>query len=549
MHHGACDRGRPLLPAPLEGLLRAQAYPHPVTHIELLETQLSWILITGERTYKLKRAVQYPFVDQRELADRLRLCLEELRLNRRFTPQLYLDVQPVTVLNGAAQIGGSGLPIEYVVVMRSFDREEQLDQLVLNGRLRDGELAAFGGWLARTHRKITSARNAHPPLRPAQLLSAMRRNAEEAITASAHFGTGPSIAELARQLAKEVGLRDPELLHRADAGLMGECHADLHLSNVVRLDGALWPFDCLEFDAELRWIDPAQDLAFLYADLLGYDATHFANELLNAYLAESGDYHATTVLPLYTADRALVRAKVMALQARYARGLAPERAALLRLRHGRYLCVARSALQAPVPQCVAMTGLPGSGKSWIAARLGRRLGAVVVRSDRERKRLAGLDALAPSHSGTKANLYDEQHTEAVYHQLMRHAADVLSGHQSLVIDANFSKRRQRAMIASFCRFRGYPLTFVECAAPTAMLRRRIAEREAAAQDPSEADLSILELQAAEREPIADNECLRVVRVDTTRDDALASVLGGLTPGTPNAPLPPVQHQSVRPPAA
>jgi hypothetical protein len=180
--------------------------------------------------------------------------------------------------------------------------------------------------------------------------------------------------------------------------------------------------------------------------------------------------------------------------------------------------------------------------------LARHLGAIVVRSDRERKRLAGLDALAPSHSKAKAHLYDEQHTDAVYHQLMRHAADVLSGHHNVIIDANFGKRHQRAMVASLCRRRGHPLTFVQCAAPTAVLRQRIAERAATAQDPSEADLSILELQAAEREPIADKECLRVVSVDTTRDDALAAVLGGLTPGKPNTPLLPVQHSSVQPPA-
>ena len=547
MHGALCDEDPRLLPSPLQGLLRAQAYPHPVAHIELLETQLAWILITGERTYKLKRPVQYPFVDQRRLADRQRLCLEELRLNRRFTPQLYLDVQSVTVVNGAAHIGGSGAPIEYVVVMRSFDRREQLDQLVLNGRLHAGELAEFGGRLARTHRELTRTRNAHPPLRPARLAQAMTRNAEEAIVASGEFGTGPNIAKLAKRLTKEVELRESELLHRADAGLMGECHADLHLSNIVRLDGALFPFDCLEFDPELRWIDPAQDLAFLYADLLGYDAAHFAQELLNAYLAESGDYHATTVLPLYTADRALVRAKVMALQTGHARGLAADRAALLRLRHERYLRVARSALQAPVPQCVAMTGLPGSGKSWLAARLGRHLGAIVVRSDRERKRLAGLDAAAPSHSEANANLYDEQHTDAVYHQLMRHAADVLSGCHHVIIDANFGKRQQRAMIATLCRLRGYPLTFVQCAAPSAMLRQRIVERAATAQDPSEADLSILELQSAEREPIVDDEGLRVVSVDTTRDDALASVLGEFTPGTPKTDAPSVRVLDSPPP--
>jgi aminoglycoside phosphotransferase family enzyme/predicted kinase len=526
MHTERGARDLPALPSALRGLLRPQAYPHPVAQVELLETQLSWILIAGERTYKLKRPVQLPFVDQRRQADRAHLCREELRLNRRFTPQLYLDVQPVTVTSGAAQIGGSGEPIEHVVVMQSFDRREQLDRLVLERRLHEGELAEFGVWLARLHHTLATTRNEHPPKGPTQLARAVQRNAEEAAAASQVFGTGPRIVELARRLAQELERRQPELLRRAAAGLTLECHADLHLSNLVRLNGTLRPFDCLEFDPGLRWIDPAQDLAFLYADLLGYEAAHSANELLNAYLAESGDYHALTVLRLYTADRALVRAKVMGLQAGHARGLDSNAASLLRLRHERYLHVAESALQRQAARCVAMTGLPGSGKSWLAARLGRDLGAIIVRSDRERKRLAGIDALAPSHSGPQANLYDPRHTDAVYLQLLRHAADVLSGGCIAIIDANFGKRSQRALAGELCRSMAAALTFVQCEAPAAVLRQRIAARQAAAQDPSEADLVILELQAAERESIGDDECLRVVSVDTSQADALAVALRG-----------------------
>lgn len=503
------------LPESLQGLLRPSAYPHPVTAVTVIETQLSWVLIAAERAYKIKRPVVYPFVDQSRLDDRRRLCHEELRLNRRFVPRIYLEVCPITTSAGQARIGGDGKAIEYAVVMRTFDRREELDRLVLEKRVAEGELAQFGRWLARAQLELPHWHGAGEVGQPVTAAAAVARNAEECAQASAVFGTGERVRALAGLLAAEVSRRDHALLWRAAEGRIRECHADLHLSNVVRIDGQLLPFDCLEFEPTFRWIDVGKDVAFLHADLLGYGEPKFAAVFLDAWLAGSGDYHACMVLPLYTADRALVRAKVVALQASHPRRPQAADTEALRERQQRYLLVAERALHPPPPCCLMMTGLPGSGKSWLAARLAVELGAVTVRSDLERKRFA----LPPG-----GGLYTDAQTEAVYERVGQCAAEVLGGRRTVIVDANYGSREQRAGLAELCRLMAVPLIVVQCEAPLSLLRQRITARLAAAQDPSEADIPVLQRQLELREPVRADEPFALITARTDHADVVAAVL-------------------------
>ncbi len=506
---------RSALPESLQGLLRPAAYPHPVTAVTLIETQLSWVLLAGDRAYKIKRPVLYPFVDLSRLDDRRRLCHEELRLNRRFVPQLYLEVCPITVAAGEARIGGDGKALEYAVVMRAFDRSEELDRLVVEKRVAEAELAQFGRWLARAQRELPHWHGAGEVGQPVTVAAAVARNAEECAQASAVFGTGERVRTLGALLAAEATHREQALRWRAEQGRIRECHADLHLSNVIRIDGQLLPFDCMEFEAAFRWIDVALDVAFLHADLLGYGEPMLAAVFLDAWLAASGDYHANMVLPLYTADRALVRAKVVALQASHVHRPGAANAEALRQRQQGYLLVAERALHPPPPCCLMMTGLPGSGKSWLAARLATELGAVTVRSDLERKRLA-----SPPGGG----LYTDTQIVAVYQRLEQCAAEVLGGHRTVIVDANYGSRQQRAGLVELCRLVAVPLFVVQCEAPLSLLRQRISARLAAAQDPSEADIPVLERQLELREPITADERLAVITTRTDHADVVAVVL-------------------------
>ena len=267
-------------------------------------------------------------------------------------------------------------------------------------------------------------------------------------------------------------------------------------------------------------------MAFLYADLLAYGEPALATEFLNGYLAESGDYQCCTVLPLYTADRALVRAKVLALQTSDARRRSTAGTELLCPRHRQYLEVTKRALKPRLPYCVMMVGPPGSGKSWLAAHLVPELAADSIRSDLERKRLAGIPATASSHSAPGGGIYGVSHSGAVYERLGQCAAEVLGGRRNVIVDANFGKRRQRQMLAEVCELMAVPLFVVHCSAPPPLLRQRIAARSAAA-DSSEADVFVLELQLLQQEAIAAEDCPNVIAVDTAHSDAVRVVVDQL----------------------
>jgi predicted kinase len=223
----------------------------------------------------------------------------------------------------------------------------------------------------------------------------------------------------------------------------------------------------------------------------------------------------------------LVRAKVMALLAGEPRQTAEGQRDLQLRRHVGYLDVAEQALRQRSACCVMMSGLPGSGKSWLAAQLAPELEAIQVRSDLERKRMAGLAPLQPSHSHVGAGIYSEAQTAVVYQRLEQCVAEILSGHRIAIVDANFGLRSQRDAVAQLCSLLEVPLMVVHCEAPMPLLRQRIQSRLGSGSDPSEADVAVLEAQLAQRAPISADELLTVIAADTSRADVVAHVLGEL----------------------
>jgi len=507
------------LPDHLQGLLTPAAFPHPVAAVEVVETQLSWVLLAGERVYKIKRPVVYPFVDFSTLERRRHFCLEELRLNRRFAPELYLEVCSISGSGEQARIGGPGPATEYAVVLRRFDRKEELDALVRDGRISAAELATFGKRLADIHKSLPRSTGDDAGGQPAAIAAAITRNVAECADAAGVFGGAARVAEVGRSLADECGRLQPALARRMREGCVRECHGDLHLSNVVRMNGELTPFDCLEFEPAFRHIDVAQDVAFMTADLHGYDQPRLATAFLNGWLTATGDYDACTVLRLYEADRALVRAKVLALLARATPGPTPPMFQQYARRHAGYVAVAEQALAPGAPLCIMMHGLPGSGKSWLAARLAAELAAVHISSDVERKRGAGLQPLDPSHSATGQGLYTAAQTELVYERLSQCAAQVLSGQRTVIVDANFGLQLQRAVLTARCRELGLRVCVVSCDAPTPVLLARIQSRQTHAAE-SEAGAAVLWQQMERRELIDAAEGLMIVVADTSQPDVV-----------------------------
>ena len=512
-------------------MLRPEAYPHPVSSIQLLQTHMSWVLLTGDYVYKLKRPVRFAFADFSDPAHRAWLCAEELRLNRRYAPSLYLDVVAVRrdPRDGEARIGPDGPILEHAVRMRQFDRRDELATLVAAGAVAATEFREFGVALAIQHRALPTLPTDAPFGSPAAVARTLRRNLAEWYLQAPD---GPVRLRLRRQLAHRLrGARDA-LAARHRGGHVRECHGDLHLSNLVRLDGRITPFDALEFEPAFRHVDVADEVAFLAADLRGYGRADLAHAFLDGYLDESGDHDLLRVLDLYLLHRSLVRAKVMAIRARD--GADAGRARQWREREADFVALALRVGEPREPRLLLMQGLSGSGKSWLARRLAPRLDAVHLRSDRERKRLAGLAPLAASGSPTGGGLYASDLTARTYARLRDCADAALAGGHDVICDATFLLRAQRAGFVALAAKHGVRAMLLRCDASDAVLRTRIESRRTAANDPSEADASVLDWQRARLEPPSDHEGLGVFAIDTGAEDPVGQALRALGADAPAA---------------
>ena len=498
------------LPAHLQGLLRAAAYPHATGEIRLVETHISWVLLTGKIAYKIKRPVHYPFVDQRSAERRAFLCAEEVRLNRRFAPSLYLGVCKIVATTAGIRIADEGEPVEFAVRMRQFDAGDSLDRLIEHGNLTAGELEELGGDLAVIHAGLPHAPATEAWGSAAHVQLQIRRNLQEC-RQLAQLRDTPELGPLADTLAAWVCGLTREIDCRREQKRVRECHGDLHARNVARYEGRLVAFDCLEFEPAFRWIDVAEEVAFLWMDLVARRRADLAFSFLSGYLAQSGDFRLCRLLRLYGAHRALVRAKVVAMERSTARCPAD------------YLDCARNLLAPVRPRLVLMHGLSGSGKTCLARQLAGLMGAVHLRSDVERKRLADLAPQADSHSGIARGLYSQESTRRIYEHLARCASAVLAGGFTAIVDATFAQRSERARFADLAAVRGAELVIVRCHAPMAILEKRLIERRARGDDASEANLDVLRWQRSHVEAIGASERLIVIDADTTDPSAAAQV--------------------------
>lgn len=478
------------LPSPLAALLTADAYPHAVDQVQFIETHVSWVFLAGPFAYKVKRPVCYPFVDMRSPAQRLFFCREELRLNRRFAPNLYLDVVPITRDGGHARIGGTGEVFEHAVRMRRFDTREELDRLLAQARVEPRELTDFGAALARIHERLPPIGAGERYGSHAFVTASLRENLAQVESLSRRAGLHIDSEAIGGALLARLEASGAVIEARHAGGRIRECHGDLHCRNVVRTEGQLVAFDGLEFEPAFRWIDVAEEIAFLFMDLSRRGAPPHANAFVNGYLSECGDYEAARLLRLYGAHRALVRAKVAALESE---GAADHRA---------YVDCASDLLSRQRPSLTLMSGLSGSGKTWLAQHLAPRIGALHVRSDVERKRVGSA--------------YTQEVNDRTYFRLARCASDILKGGFNAVVDATFQRRADRALFSSLASDLNVPLTLIRCRAPAEVLRARIVERSREGVDASEATLDVLERQQSTFEAIDPGEGLEVIDADTTR---------------------------------
>jgi aminoglycoside phosphotransferase family enzyme/predicted kinase len=472
-----------------------------VTKVSLVETHVSWVFLTGRYAYKVKKPVKLPFVDFSTLALRHRYCREELRVNRRLAPDLYLGVVPIGGSRAAPRIGRTPA-FEYAVKMREFPSSARLDRRLEAKGLPRAALADFGARLAKFHRGLPPLRNiaatkvADPALHNLQDLERRvgRRNARELEVLRAWTE---------RQRRNLAGV----FAQRVAAGAHRECHGDMHLQNLLWRDGAIEAFDALEFDRALRDIDVISEAAFLVMDLHAHGRAELGYEFLNRYLEAGGDYAGVDVLRFYLVYRALVRAKVAAIK--QAQTKARDRD------HERYLATALELAADRRPLLVITHGLSGSGKTHVTDGLVGRLCALRARSDVERKRLHGLDAAARSGSAVGAGLYAAGATRSTYAALAAIADRLLRNGQTALIDATFLRRGERLEFRQIAAANGAGFAILDCSASPRELRRRVAARDRAGRDASEANLAVLEDQLRTHEPLDRAERRAAVAVDTS----------------------------------
>ncbi len=479
-------------------------YAHPAKGVEVVETHISWVLLAGEYAYKIKKPVKLPFLDFSTLAARRHYCEEELRLNRRTAAALYLGVVPIAQTARGPAVSASGAPIEYAVKMRRFATDALADEMARRGALGPAQIDAIAAALAGFHAAAPRAGPAGAYGSPAQIVAPAIGNFDQIAALGAHPGVRARLDRLRAWTEGETRRLQPLFAARQAGGHVRECHGDLHLGNIAFIGGCAVPFDCIEFDPALRWIDMMSEVAFLVMDLFAHGLPALAWRLLNACLEASGDYEGLAVLRFYLVYRAMVRAKIALLRTDAAAFDA-------------YLALAGSLARAERPALLAMHGLAGSGKTTVAQALLERIGALRVRSDVERKRLHGLPASARSGSALGAGLYDAASSERTYARLEICAAAAVRSGYSVIVDAAFLRHEERDRLRRLALRLGAEFLIVSCEARDAVLRERVARRAVQASDASEAQVPVLERQFVSRQPLTTDEAAATVCVNTGRD--------------------------------
>jgi aminoglycoside phosphotransferase family enzyme/predicted kinase len=458
-------------------------------HAELIETHISWVLLTGNLAYKIKKPVALPFVDDATLEARRHFCEEEVRLNRRLAPGLYLGVARIVGSPLAPEIDGTGPVLEYAVRMRRFPAGALFSEQLADGRLHSGDVDALGALLADFHTRANPTANGFASCK-------RRRSAALAALEGTRAITSPQEqAALQAWLETKASSLTPTWARRLDAGFVRQCHGDLHLDNVVTCDGGVAAFDCIEFDPALRWIDVVDDIAFPVMDFVARGRPDFAFRLLNTWLDHTGDHEALPMLRFSATYRALVRAHVAHLRGGDARVTAR-----------RYVDSALAWTHAPARRLVITHGLPGSGKTFESQRLLEREGAIRIRSDVERKRLFGLGMQDDSRA-KGLDIYTAQATELTYQRLLELARIALRAGYPVVLDAAFLRRSERDAARELALEFKVPFAILACDAPAGVLQTRLRARR---HDASEADASVLDRLRASMEPLGRDEWEPVV---------------------------------------
>lgn len=481
-------------------------YPPSTTAIQLIQTHISYVVLTGEFAYKVKKPLNFGFLNYSTLESRKHFCEEELRLNQRAAAEIYLEVVPITQTGDRYQIGGSGEVVEYAVKMRQFPQDTLLTNVFERGELSEDLVRELARVIAEFHSKTTTS----DYIRSFGEVTQVRQAFDENFEQTAQYIGGPQTQEQYDQTqayCERFFTEQAALFNqRIQSDRIRECHGDLHLRNISYWNGKLLLFDCIEFNEPFRFVDVMFDIAYIVMDLDARQRSDLSTLFLNTYTELTGDWEGLQVLPIYVNRQTYVRAKVTSFLLNDPNVPAPEKqvahetAAL-------YYRLAWECSQFRQGQLMLMCGLSGSGKSTTARQIAGKTGAIHIRSDAVRKHLGGV----PLHERGGAELYTPEMSQKTYERLLELGIKLAQQGYNVILDAKYDRHSWRQAAIEQATAHQIPLQIIHCDAPVEVLRDRLQNR---TEDIADATADLLKQQSLD--PFTVDEKVYVKTVDTTQ---------------------------------
>ena len=506
----------------LNALQNPDLFDHPISTFTLMETHISWVLLTGDFVYKIKKPVNFGFLDYSTVDRRQHFCREEVRLNRRLAPDLYLDVISVHGSETSPNLIGDGPVIDYMVKTRQFRQQDLLGNMQRAGTLEPAHIDSLAAKLSSFHQQIDRAAPGSPWGEPDSLHAPVAENFTDIRALLSDPADLRQLDQLEQWAHSTFQRLIPQLAQRKAEGFIRECHGDIYLDNVTLIDGEVTLFDGIEFNDAFRWIDVMSDVAFMAMDLEDRGLNALAQRFINGYLEHTGDYAGLALLDYYKAYRAMVRGKVALLRLGQP-GLSDEERQDVLLRYHSYANLAERYTHVPLRFGILTQGVSGSGKSTIALHLVEQLGAIRVRSDIERKRLFGQEGSGALNAG----LYTAELSKKTYSRLASLAGQVLASGYPVVVDAAHLKHSQRETLRLAVEDQGAPCLILQCTAALETLAERINSRQLEGTDPSDADINIARHQLEQMEALTEDEKDCSMAIDTGATDSLTLLVSQL----------------------
>jgi uncharacterized protein len=498
------------LPTLIQQMLSPDFYPHTVTQeIELLQTHISFVLLTGEYAYKVKKPMNFGFLDFSTLDKRRHFCEEEIRLNRRLAPELYLQV--LAIGDRGEKFAFATEPdepaVEYCIQMRQFPQADLLINVFERGELTKEHVEDIARQLAKFH--AAAETNAH--ISTFGTKEAVRAVADDNYQHTVKYiGRGQTQEQLdqTRAFSDRVFSESADLFaQRISQGRVKECHGDLHLKNICLYQDKVQIFDCIEFNEPFRNSDTLYDASFLLMDLQYRDRRDLANIFLNTYLEQTGDYTAVPLLPLYSSMRAYIRAKVTSFLLDDP-GVPQPVKEQAQMEAAAYYKLAWQYTQPAQGKITIVSGLSGSGKSTTARGLATQLEAIHLRSDVIRKHLAGIELTQRGDN----SIYTPEMTAKTYAKLAEIGITIASQGFNVILDAKYDRLNLRQGVITQAEAHGIPWQILYCKADTALLKQRLSDR---VGDIADATADLVDSQQQQFEAFTDKELTKLITLDTT----------------------------------